>query len=256
MDAPVLVLLILGGVAAGFVNTLAGGGSFLTLPLLVFAGLDASVANGTNRVAVLLQSLVASWAFGRRGLLPGARQTAALVLPALAGAALGAWLAIEIPEPVLRGLIGAVLLAAIPVVLHPEGGSGRDAVVPPRAPRRCGAGLALLLFLCGFYGGFLQAGVGFLLLATLVPIGGLDLVRANAVKVLLIALYTVTALPLFVASGQVHLLAGLLLGAGNMIGAHIGARLAVRAGARVIRWVLVAALAVAAAALLDLPRRL
>ncbi|MGD8396444.1 MAG: sulfite exporter TauE/SafE family protein [Candidatus Eiseniibacteriota bacterium] len=252
------LLLVAGGALAGFVNTLGGGGSFLTLPLLVLAGLDASTANGTNRVAVLIQSAVASLEFGRHGKLPPVRTLPLLVAPTLVGALVGARIAVEIPEPMLRLVIGLVLLAAIPTVLAPEGrgrrGDGQHGLSGVAAGRR--ARIMLLLFGCGIYGGFLQAGVGILLLAVLVPLVGLDLVHANAVKVLLVAVFTALAIPVFASAGQVDLIAGLVLAIGNVAGALAATRLAVRGGARVVRWVVAAALILAAAGLLDLPERL
>jgi uncharacterized membrane protein YfcA len=258
MDPLSIILLILGGTFAGFVNTLAGGGSFLTLPILVFAGLDAQTANGTNRIAVLIQSLFATIEFGRHGKLPGIRATLILVAPAVVGAVAGARTAVEVPEPALRVVIGVILLLAIPTVIRPEGRRTSRDEERIEADRRSVArpGILALLFLCGFYGGFLQAGVGLLLIAVLVPLVGLDLVRANAVKVLLVTVYSIMAIPVFAASGQITLLPGLVLAIGNVLGAFVATRFAFRGGARAVRWVLVAALVLAAAALLDLPARL
>lgn len=104
----------------------------------------------------------------------------------------------------------------------------------------------------GFYGGFIQAGVGFLILGALVPLLGLDLVRANALKVAIVLAHTAIALPVFVARGQVDWSSGLLLAAGTMAGAWIGTRFAVLGGARFVRWVLAIAVLVSAAQLLGL----
>ena len=102
----------------------------------------------------------------------------------------------------------------------------------------------------GLYGGFVQAGVGFLLIAALVVFGGMDLVNGNAAKLALIASYTVLALGTFIWAGQVNYLAGLVLAIGNMSGAWVAAHVAVEKGAGWIRWVLVVAAVVAAVRML------
>ncbi len=264
--------LVAAGLAAGILNTLAGGGSFLTIPALIFLGLDANAANGTNRIGVLLQSGIAATTFARRGRLPG-RDAFRLVPVTVAGALAGARVAVDIPAPVLRGVLAAVILIALPAVFIPEGrsggGSSRAGAGAPaesaagpgsRNGRAGGSRRALLLQLAflgiGFYGGFLQAGVGFLILGALVPLAGLDLVRANALKVTIVAFHTALALPVFIAHRQVELAPGLILAAGTMLGAWIGTHLAVLRGARFVRWVLLAALLISAAQLLELPARL
>jgi hypothetical protein len=233
-------LLLLGtGIVAGFINTVAGGGSVITLPVLV-ALMGASVANGTNRVAILLQNVAGVAGFSRAGKVPW-RQVLPLVPSLLAGAALGAFVATLLPAAAMKRVFGlVVLLVAASVLVKPSrwlGGGGARI----REPWRSAAFLGI-----GFYGGFVQAGVGFLLLAGLVLGGGLDLVRGNAAKVFLVLLYTPIALLLFAGHDQVRLLPGLVLGAGNATGAVIATVLAVRKGAGWIRWVLVLSAVVAA----------
>jgi hypothetical protein len=256
MPSEAIVLLVLAGLAAGILNTLAGGGSFLTLPALIFLGLDANLANGTNRIGVLVQNVTAVASFARMGQVPG-RLALALLPPTVIGAFAGARVAVDVPEPALRAIVGAVLLLALPVVFLPEG------KIPSRRRARAGARgsseshlspWAYAAFAAiGFYGGFIQAGVGFLLLGAIVPLIGLDLVRANALKVVIVLAHTAIALPVFAARGQVDPAAGLVLAAGSMAGAWIGTHLAVLRGARFVRWVLVAAIVLSAVQLLGLP---
>jgi uncharacterized membrane protein YfcA len=251
------LLLVVAGLAAGFLNTLAGGGSLLTLPALIFIGLDANLANGTNRVAVLLQNAMAVASFAHHRRLPG-RRALTLIPAVLLGAWAGARVAVDVPAPILKSLLAAVLLLALPSVFLPEGRRARSAA-PDRARRRAAPDRRLWLhavFLgIGFYGGFIQAGVGFLILGALVPLAGLDLVNANAIKVVLVLAYTAMAMPVFLAHGQVDLTAGLVLAVGNVTGAWLGSRFAVRRGARFVRWVLVAALLLSAVQLLGIPAR-
>lgn len=249
-------LLIVAGLAAGFLNTLAGGGSLLTLPALIFLGLDANLANGTNRVAVLLQNIMAVASFARHSRLPS-RGALAVIPAAILGAWAGARVAVDVPAPVLKSVLAVVLLLALPAVFLPEGRTG-SSEKPDRAGRRAAHRIWLhAAFLAiGFYGGFIQAGVGFLILGALVPLAGLDLVRANALKVVLVLAHTAMALPVFWTHGQVDLASGLVLAVGNVTGAWLGTRAAVLRGACFVRWVLLAALLLSAVQLLGVPARL
>lgn len=228
------VVLILAGVAAGLVNALAGGGSAITIPILnELVGI--SVANGTNRLTILLANLSAVAGFQRDKAVPW-RRLAPLVVPAVAGAALGAWLASVTSPDMLRKVFSIVLvLIAVSVVLRPA------RWVEEREDRLHEPWRTLVFFGIGFYGGFAQAGIGFLLLGALVLGGGMNLVNGNAAKVALIAIYTPIALVFFARAQQVDLAVGATLAVGQMSGAFIGARLAVARGASWIRWVLVVA---------------
>ena len=241
------VLLVSGGLVAGFVNTVAGGGSVITLPILIeVMGLPANVANGTNRVAIVLQNIVGVATFQRGKVIPWA--TVLRVTPwLLAGALGGSLVAARVPPDVMKKVFAVVIvLVACSAVLRPKrwlGGHEDRLSSPWREIAFVGI---------GFYGGFVQAGVGFLLLAGLVLGGGLDLVRGNAAKVAVVLIYTVLALGVFLIHGQVVLLYGAVLGIGNATGAFLAARLAIKKGAGWIRWVLlVAALGAAAKMLLS-----
>lgn len=234
--------LFLGGVIAGFVNAVAGGGSALTLPLLMLAGLDAGVANGTNRVAVVAQSMASAVTFHRREVQPWRAVGRALcfVLPA---AVVGAVVAVRIPPPALERLFGAVFIGlAVVMVVRPgwlkpavEGGVDRWPSV----------GGAVGLVAVGFYGGLFQAGVGIPLLVLLVGSMRLDLVAANAAKGGLVLVYTVVILGVFGGSGQIAWWDGLVLGAGGVVGSVLGAQAAVKRGAPFIRRLVFVALVAA-----------
>lgn len=239
MSLGTVVLLLAAGMVAGFINTVAGGGSVVTLPILVEI-VGASVANGTNRIAILMQNLAGLAGYQRGKAVPWP-VVWPLIPPMLLGAVSGAYVATTISSDAMRRVFAFVIvLVAALVFVKPSRWVG---VSEPKLhqPWR-----GLVFYGAGFYGGFVQAGVGFLLLAGLVLGGGLGLVRANAVKVALILVYTPVVLVLFALADQVDLAVGLTLGVGNMIGAWISARLAVKKGAGWIRWVLIVA-AVAAA---------
>jgi uncharacterized membrane protein YfcA len=233
------VLLLFGGLAAGFINTLAGGGSAITIPIMTEI-VGIGVANGTNRIAILLANAAALTRFQRGGAVPWHR-LGRLIPPTVIGAAVGAWTATQTSGDVMKRVFAFVLiLVAASVLARPSRwveGRERDISEPWRS---------LIFFGIGFYGGFVQAGVGFLLLGGLVLGSGMDLVKGNAAKVVIILAYTPVALIFFASASQVDIQVGLVLSVGQMTGAWIAARLAILKGASWIRWVLVVAAIVAA----------
>jgi len=235
-------LLLGAGLAAGFINALAGGGSAITIPILTEM-VGISTANGTNRIAIFLANLTAIAGYQKGEAIPWKRLSV-LIIPTVIGAAVGAWLSTITPPDVLRKVFAAVLLLVAASVLVRPSRWLEERDVALHEPWR-----SIVFFGIGFYGGFVQAGVGFLLLAGLVLGAGMNLVKGNAAKVVLIAAYSPIAIVLFAHASQVDLLVGGVLAAGQMSGAWIGSRLAVLKGAAWIRWVLVAAALVAAARL-------
>lgn len=226
------LLIFLTGILAGFLNTVAGGGSLLVLPLLVFSGLDMGVANATNRVAILLQSVTASRSFISGGALE-TREMLPVALVASLGSLAGTLVAIKLNENALRGAIGLlILLMAFLLVFRPAMWEQRRDKSLPRWL------LFTVFFLIGIYGGFVQAGVGFFLIWALAGLGGKDLVQANAAKVFIVGCFTTVSLVLFASSGMVRLGTGLVLACGSMVGAHLGARFTLTKGNRLIRWLL------------------
>ncbi|AMV73921.1 sulfite exporter TauE/SafE family protein [Desulfuromonas carbonis] len=221
-----IVALLVVGFISGFLNILAGGGSLLTLPLLIFLGLPAAVANGTNRVGVLCQNIFAITSFRRQGIFPW-RLALFCSLPAIAGSYLGARLAVDIDERLFQRLLAGIMLGVLVLTL-----------VDPMKKRRVeelvmtpGRGAVLLasFFFIGIYGGFVQAGVGFLIIPALV-LHGIDLVRTNVVKIIVVLIFTIPALAVFMAHDQVNWTLGLALAAGNSAGGWVASRMAVKKG--------------------------
>ncbi len=233
MNQNVLLLAAvpIAGFVAGFINTLAGTGSLITLPVLILLGLPATVANGTNRLGVLMQNIVAVATFRNRGALD-VTGSWKLVLPAVVGSVLGARLAVDIDQRMMRSVIGVLMLVMLAIMmLKPERWIAEHA--SPRAPRLWVE--VPLFFAIGVYGGFLQAGVGIFLLAALVLGAGFNLVGANGVKNLIVLAVTVVAIPVFMLHDQVQWTLGLSLGAGQAVGAWVAARVAIRRGAEFVR---------------------
>ena len=213
-------LLLLAGCAAGIINTIAGGGSFLTLPVLMAVGLSPSVANGTNRIAVVVQTAIGSWQFHRALRIDYSlvwRLAPALVV----GSVAGAWLA-SILEPERFERAFGVLLICMGVVVALKSRLIQLARRATEFPRW----LVTLSFLAiGVFGGFIQAGVGILLVGAMVLLLNLDTTMANSVKLVLVLVFTLPALAVFAARGQVELPSGLVLSAGNALGAWLGVRI-------------------------------
>lgn len=231
-----LGLLGLTGIAAGFINTLAGGGSMLTLPVMMMMGMPADIANGTNRVGVLFQSLTAMRGFDKENKLESTAILPMLV-PTLVGAIVGAVAASVLPVTFLKPvLLVTMVVMALVMLVKP------DMVAPLQGTQahklRDKPSAVTGLFLAGVYGGFIQAGVGFILLAALA--GGLryDLVRANALKTVATAVFSGLALAVFVFMGQVSWIPGLVLAVGSMIGAALSVRFAISVSQTVLKWIL------------------
>jgi uncharacterized membrane protein YfcA len=219
------------GFAAGFINTLAGSGSLLTLPILILLGLPANIANGTNRVGVLMQNVVAVATFRQRGALPLAGSWK-LIVPSVVGSVIGATLAVDLDEQLLRQTIGVLMLVLIVLMLlKPERWIAEHAA--PRNPRLLVE--VPLFFVIGVYGGFIQISVGLFLLAGLVLGAGHNIVGANAMKNLIVLVFTAAALVVFVINDQIDWTLGVLLGSGQAVGAWVAARFAVTRGAGFVR---------------------
>jgi uncharacterized membrane protein YfcA len=239
--------VIAAGFAAGFINTLAGSGSLITLPLLIFLGMPANVANGTNRVGILMQNVVAVGSFRHQRVLD-LRGGLMLSAPAIVGSVLGAQIAVNLNEQVMRTVIGALMVVMLVVILiRPKRWLEGHGEVENH---RLSWSQILIFFAIGVYGGFIQAGVGIFLLAGLVLSAGYELVRGNAVKNLIVLLFTVSALIVFLINDQVVWVIGLIMGIGNMLGAWVASRMAVERGAPFVRWVLIAVVAASGAKLL------
>jgi uncharacterized membrane protein YfcA len=224
------LILIAAGIAASTLNVLAGGGSFLTLPILIFLGLPTTVANGTNRFGVLMQNLGAVWGFHKAGVLYW-RWALTASAPALLGSAIGSWAALHVGDDLFRRILAVVMIVVtLATLLAPD----PQVEANVRSARSWVVGVGF--FVVGLYGGFLQAGVGFLVLA-ITTWARLDLVRGNAIKVVSVFLLTLLALVIFIANGAVHWPMGLALAAGNAIGSQIGVRLAVTKGHRWLKGV-------------------
>jgi hypothetical protein len=236
MSSLEVIALIVSGIFVGFINTLAGGGTIISLSLFMFMGLPADIANGTNRIAVILQNMTSVTTFRQQKLLD-TRKALWLSIPTVIGSVIGAQLSVEIDEATFRKAIAVVMLMMIFfIVMKPDKWlKGQKTLQLKKvSPLQM-----LIFFAIGIYGGFVQVGVGYFLLAGIVLGAGYDLVKANAIKVFVVLLYTIFALAVFVYNDKVNWQFGLIHAIGNIIGAFVASRYAVTWGANFIRWFII-----------------
>ena len=231
MSVNEIILLLASGILVGIINTLGGGGSVITMSLFMAMGMPIALANGTNRIAVLLQNLSATVAFLRKGMLH-IKSGVLLSLPAIVGNICGALVATEVSESVFKICL-SVVLAIILVYLI----LGKD-------NEQITGGHSLKIkwwhyiwfFIIGFYGGYIYIGLGFLILAVTIWTMNLDIITANVIKGFVIFLSTPFALAVFIYNGQVEWMAGLLHGVGNIVGAIMASYWAMSWGVKFVRW--------------------
>ncbi|MDB4837438.1 sulfite exporter TauE/SafE family protein [Marinomonas sp.] len=229
-------LLIGTGFIAGIINTLAGGGSNLTLPALMVMGMPADIANATNRVAVFLQGITATLGFRKADKLD-TNDILPVMIPSLLGGLVGAFAASYAPEVWLKPLLlGAMVCMTLVMIIRPSLIVPPEGTIPFKIKDRPSAWITL--FLAGVYGGFVQAGVGFILIAALAGTLRYDLVRTNALKMICVLGFTALSLGVFIWNGQVLWLPGLILASGTIVGSHIAVKMAIKADPKHLKWFL------------------
>lgn len=234
MSLEEVALLVLVGAVSAFINTLAGGGSMLTLPALMMIGLPADLANGTNRVAVLAQSVTGAHGFDQAGQLDRSALIS-ILMPTISGAALGALAASILPNSWLKPILLITMMIVALSLLVPR----KSVLRRPTALKEKSRWPALALFITGLYGGFIQAGVGFMLVAVISRFLQYDLVRSNAIKAVCTGVFSGVALLVFAIQGQVLWLTGVVLALGSIAGAYLSVRFTLNVRESVLRTLLV-----------------
>ena len=233
-------LLLFGvGILAGFINVMAGGGSTITLPILIFLGLDASVANGTNRVNLLSQNISAMLSFKKEN-VSQIKLSLKLALLTLPGAIIGSFFATKISNALFEKILGIVMIGIVITMLIPNSKDFVKEKITKKLPWLIYPAMILL----GFYGGFIQVGIGFLIMLTLHNILKMKLIYVNMHKVFIVMVYTIPALIIFIISGNVNWLWGICLAAGSWIGAWWSAKVSVRKGDKIVKVVLIIAIVI------------
>lgn len=240
-------LLLLGvGIIAGLINIGAGGGSSLTLPTLIFLGLDSAMANGTNRIALIIQNIFAITGFQQEK-QNEFKQSFKYALFTLPGAVAGAILAVRLNDVLFQRILAVIMVLIVLTLFLPKTAERKSAIIGKKPWI-----IYLALLGAGFYGGFIQVGVGFILMATLFHLVGLTLVKVNVHKVFIVLLYTIPALLIFILTDNVNWKYGLILAVGNGIGGWISARVSVKKGESYIRVILAIAIVIMAYKLIQI----
>ncbi len=241
------IFLICIGFVVGFINTIAGGGSLISLPVLIFLGLPPSVANGTNRVAVVIQNTLGTVGFASKGVstMPF---NIYLGISALLGAILGAYIAVDIKGETFNRILGVIMVIVVLIVVFKPKmklAEMQELIVG----KHLWLGI-IAFFFFGIYGGFINAGLGFIIILFLHYVNKMTLVRANATKVVVVLMYTLAALVVFVLNDKVDWGVGLVLAIGNGTGAWVSSRVSVNKGDGFVRVFLVIVVCIMALKLL------
>lgn len=230
------LLLIVVGFTVGFINTIAGGASLISLPVLIFLGIPPAIANGTNRIAIVFQTATAALGFKSKG-VSNMRFALYLGIAATVGAIIGAHIAVDIKGETFNKILSIIMIAVVLLITFKPKMKAADLV-----ERLEGKHLWISIFgffFIGIYGGFINAGIGFIIIFFLHYFNRLTLVKTNATKVVTVLIYTVAALAVFAYNGKVNWVVGLILAIGNASGAWIASRYSVKKGDGFIRIFLV-----------------
>lgn len=238
----VLIILIT-GFCAGFINVVAGGGSLISLPVLIFLGLPPAVANASNRVAVLSESFSGIFGYRSKGVsaYPYSFQ---LGISAIFGAVIGAKISVEINEELFNRIIAIIMIMVVLITVFGAFRTKKVLLEKNEIKHRI-IGMITFFFI-GIYGGFIQAGVGFLIIGALTAINNMNLVKANSAKVLIVFIYTLASLIVFILEDVVNWQYGLILAIGNSSGAWLSSRLSVEKGEKWVKLFLIATVSVLA----------
>ncbi len=225
LEPYIYLIAVMGGLIAGFINTLAGNGSAITLTILTeLIGLPGNLANGTNRLGVMANSMMASWVFYRNGRLK-LNRSLPYMIPLIVGAIIGVVAAIMVSNEQFKIVFRYLLILMLVVIVVKPSRWLRETDINARP----NFWIAIPLFLAlGFYGGFIQMGMGIFFLAAMVLGAKISIIESNGVKAFVIMLYTALVIAIFQWKELIDWEIGLILALGQLIGAWIAATFATR----------------------------
>jgi uncharacterized membrane protein YfcA len=219
-------LIIVTGFVAAFLNTVGGGGSLFSVPILTFLGLPITSANATSRVALLFQNVFAVFGFRSKGVELPWPYSLYLGISSLFGGWIGALLASRVADEVFSKIfVGVMVLSIFLILFDPLKSKG-----PEKYSFKSQAIGVTLFFFIGIYGGFVQAGIGFMVIAVLSIVNNLNLVKSNYVKVFAAIVYTAVSVVVFAIEGKIHWYTGLVLAIGHALGGWYASRWSVDKG--------------------------
>lgn len=229
-----LIGLLVLGIIVGFINIISAGGSLITLPALIFYGLPPVEANGTNRISILVQNFFAILQFNKNKFINW-KLSFLLAIPATIASIIGAYFAIEVSEKTFNNSLAAIMiLLIILITVKPQKyiKVNEDAVLL----KKKNLFLVLSFLIIGFYGGFIQAGVGFLIIISMtLLIPKISLAEIHSVKAIVITIYLIVSTIVFIYNGQINWLYALVLSIGSGIGGWIGGRFTINVSEKILR---------------------
>lgn len=225
MDITILIIAVVGGFLAGVINTLAGNGSAITLTIMTeLMGMPGNLANGTNRLGIFSQTALGAWAFHKEGKLD-IKEARPYIAITFLGAIPGVWTALQVSNEEFRSVFGYMLILMLVVIMvNPERWL-KDGIIKEKPNYWF---TAPIFFALGFYGGFIQMGMGIFFLAAMVLGAGYDMIRANAIKVLVVAIFTLLIIAVFQWTGRIDWKTGLVIASGQAAGGYLTAKYASR----------------------------
>lgn len=227
------ILLVVSGIVVGIINTLAGGGAIISMTLFMVLGLPIGMANGTNRIAVVLQNFTSSVAFLRKRMLD-IKSGIKLSIPAVIGNIIGSMVATHISDAVFKICMATVLTIILLYMIFDQ--SHKHPHIHGGHPLKLRYWHYLWFLLLGFYGGYIYIGLGYAVLAVTIWSMNLDIITANVVKCFIIFVATPFSLIIFMLNGQVDYTYGLWHGLGNVVGALLASHFAMAWGVKFVRW--------------------
>ena len=230
-----IIALITSGLFVGFINTLAGGGTIISLTVLMLLGLPPSVANGTNRVAIVLQNLTSVANFKKKKYLD-TKKGLKLGIPTVIGSIVGVFIVVKLDEQIIQYCFGAIMVVMLFFLIYKPDQwlKGKEELLNKPITWK----IYVLMFFIGVYGGVIHVGIGYFILFALIFGMGFDLVKGNAMKNLLVLMYVPFTLIIFVLNDQVRWDYGLTHAIGNIIGAYVASKWAMEWGAKFVRYLM------------------
>ena len=239
MDLLEVSFIVGAGVFAGFLNVIAGGGSLITLPLLIFLGLPPTIANGTNRIGILAQNIFSVAKFNQKK-VSSYPYSIYLAISALIGSIIGAFLVVDIDEELFKHILSIVMVCVAVLILFNK--KAGDMAKGEKMEFKNQLWGVISFFFIGIYGGFLHAGIGFIVILALTKLNGFSLVKTNSIKVTVALVYTVAAVGVFIYKDAINWKYALILAVGNALGGYLGATFSVKRGDKWIKGILLVAI--------------
>ncbi len=244
-----LIIIFTVGILSGFLNVSAGGGSLITMPVLIFLGLPSAVANGTNRVALMAQNIIAISNFKKNGYFD-VKLNLMLAIPALLGSLAGSQFAVLISDQVFDTVLALVMVMVLVLTITEP--HKKLHISHFELTNKHKIISMIVFFFIGMYGGFIQAGVGLIIIAALTMLTGYSLVKINGMKVFIVAIYMSVSLLVFLVNGKVDWVIGIALALGNGLGGFLGSHFSITKGEKWIKTIMIVAVILMAAKLFGL----